>query len=359
MIQAGSRTPKPTVMKSQHSASIFTANFSCDNQYIYSGGDDFELIKHDLSTGKLVSKYEHCDAIYSVAPHPSSPSIVLSASEDGCVYTIDTRQPHRRVDFGMVLCGPQGAYNCAVYNPVEPRLVAVCNSDTGTALYDIRQKKRIIRYKCDGRGIAQEEATSACFDRTGRQLYVMHCNHPPCLYDLWHEEARFSFKECMESYMYRNTVMPKSGCFMGQDDEYVVCGSDDFRVYIWKIPNPCQSTQPFLDNKEVNLPHLILPGHRSIVNHVCYSKVHHVLATSGVENIIKLWSHEQLNSSQTVSRSGDPPTQSRYSSNERNHLIDITPTDPLAEDSSIIARVDALIEENETAADEDMSLSDD
>ena len=61
-----------------------------------------------------------------------------------------------------------------------------------------------------------------------------------------------------------------------------------------------------------------------------------------------------------VSRSGDPPARLRYSSSERNHLIDITPTDPLAEDSSIIARVDALIEENETAADDDMSsLSDD
>ena len=70
MIQAGSRTPKPIIMTSQHSANVFTANFSCDNQYIYSGGkemgivltylrshnsvdslgDDSELIKHDFKT---------------------------------------------------------------------------------------------------------------------------------------------------------------------------------------------------------------------------------------------------------------------------------------------------------------------
>ena len=61
---------------------------------------------------------------------------------------------------------------------------------------------------------------------------------------------------------YKNMVTMKSGCFMGQNDEvtspppppppslsryyttvsfcvlqYVVSGSDDFRVYVWKIPN--------------------------------------------------------------------------------------------------------------------------
>ena len=73
--------------------------------------------------------------------------------------------------------------------------------------------------------------------------------------------------------------------------QYVVSGSDDFRVYVWKIPNTCRNTQPFMDkeDKEVNLlPHLILPGHQTTVNHACYSKVHHVLATSGLERITKV-----------------------------------------------------------------------
>lgn len=46
------------------------------------------------------------------------------------------------VDSGMMLCESTEAYHCAVFNPVEPRLVAVCNSYNGTALYDTRQKKR-------------------------------------------------------------------------------------------------------------------------------------------------------------------------------------------------------------------------
>ena len=42
----------------------------------------------------------------------------------------------------MMLCESTEAYHCAVFNPVEPKLVAVCNSYNGTALYDTRQRKR-------------------------------------------------------------------------------------------------------------------------------------------------------------------------------------------------------------------------
>ena len=42
----------------------------------------------------------------------------------------------------MMLCESTEAYHCAVFNPVEPSLVAVCNSYSGTALYDTRQRKR-------------------------------------------------------------------------------------------------------------------------------------------------------------------------------------------------------------------------
>ena len=75
--------------------------------------------------------------------------------------------------------------------------------------------------------------------------------------------------------------------------QYVVSGSDDFRVYIWKIPTSRRGSQlsrsdGVLTMSMSTMPHLILPGHRSIVNQTCYSKVHHILATSGVEKVIKV-----------------------------------------------------------------------
>ena len=76
---------------------------------------------------------------------------------------------------------------------------------------------RLVRYKCTTWPIVREDAVSACFDRTGQQLYVMHRVLPPVLYDLWHEEARLSFMDNTGSY--KNIVTMKSGCFMGQNDE--------------------------------------------------------------------------------------------------------------------------------------------
>ena len=42
-----------------------------------------------------MNSYEHLEAVYSVATHPSSPEVILTASEDGCVYIIDSRLPRR------------------------------------------------------------------------------------------------------------------------------------------------------------------------------------------------------------------------------------------------------------------------
>lgn len=51
---------------------------------------------------------------------------------------------------------------------------------------------------------------------------------------------------------------------------------------MWKIPKD--------DSNWVKSAHMILRGHRSIVNHVRYNSRHSILASSGVEKIIKVWS---------------------------------------------------------------------
>lgn len=43
-----------------------------------------------------INTIEHNDAVYCVAAHPSSPHIILTASEDGTVHIVDTRLPARR-----------------------------------------------------------------------------------------------------------------------------------------------------------------------------------------------------------------------------------------------------------------------
>lgn len=64
-------------------------------------------------------------------------------------------------------------------------------------------------------------------------------------------------------------------------------GSDDFNLYMWKIP-PMNLFETF--KTWVKSAHMVLRGHRSIVNQVRYNQASCIFASSGVEKIIKIWS---------------------------------------------------------------------
>ena len=63
-----------------------------------------------MHRGQFVNSYEHLEAVYGVAAHPSSPEVVMSASEDGCVYIIDTRLPRRECELHHVIYEPRPLY---------------------------------------------------------------------------------------------------------------------------------------------------------------------------------------------------------------------------------------------------------
>merc|ERR1711962_754739 len=83
---------------------------------------------------------------------------------------------------------------------------------------------------------------------------------------------------------YYNSCTMKSCSFGGPNDEFVFSGSDDFNLYMWKIPQAGE------DESWQDHAHLVLQGHRSIVNQVRYSRQKCLLASAGVEKIIKIWS---------------------------------------------------------------------
>lgn len=69
----------------------------------------------------------------------------------------------------------------------------------------------------------------------------------------------------------------KSCSFAGLDDEYVMSGSDDFNVYVWKIPEDDSSEKCAW----VDEAYLVLNGHRSIVNQVRFNKQMGTIASAG------------------------------------------------------------------------------
>ena len=109
---------------------------------------------------------------------------------------------------------------------------------------------------------------------------------------------------------YYNSCTMKSCCFGGPNDEYVLSGSDDFNVYMWRLPEEGD----FCSQWVARAQH-VLQGHRSIVNQVRYNHSRSLLASSGVEKVVKLWSVLPLPARETTSETVE--TQDRGESGDR------------------------------------------
>ncbi|XP_066514936.1 DDB1- and CUL4-associated factor 5-like, partial [Hoplias malabaricus] len=71
---------------------------------------------------------------------------------------------------------------------------------------------------------------------------------------------------------------------------YILSGSDDFNLYMWKIPKDPEAGGP---GRVVNGAFMVLKGHRSIVNQVRFNPHTYMICSSGVEKVIKVWSPYQ------------------------------------------------------------------
>nr|BAN20982.1 WD and tetratricopeptide repeat protein [Riptortus pedestris] len=91
---------------------------------------------------------------------------------------------------------------------------------------------------------------------------------------LWREEAR---DYILRFYGHCNTTTDiKEANFFGCDGQYIVAGSDDGSIFIW-------------DRKTTNSIR-VLRGDSSIVNCLQPHPVYCLLATSGIEHVVRLWS---------------------------------------------------------------------
>lgn len=72
---------------------------------------------------------------------------------------------------------------------------------------------------------------SVRFNSHGSQVLALRRRLPPILYSTYAEEPICQFYHSN----YFNSCTMKSCTFAGEDDEYVVSGSDDFNLYIWRV----------------------------------------------------------------------------------------------------------------------------
>ncbi|XP_033360392.1 DDB1- and CUL4-associated factor 5 [Bombus vosnesenskii] len=271
---------KPTVMKVQHISNIFCLGYDNSKTKIFSAGNDDQVIVHDLRTGDVVNLFVHEKPVYGLSVHPHNDNVFASACDDGRVLIYDIRGSNAMETF--CLARYKTAFHSVMFNPVEPRMLATANAKEGVSMWDVRKPlKPILRY---GNESSAQSCMNVRFNAAGNRLLALRRRLPPVLYDVDSSTHLCQF----DHPGYYNSCTMKSCCFAGDNDEYVLSGSDDFNLYMWKIPSE--------DVKWVNFAHMVLRGHRSIVNQVRYNQASCIFASSGVEKLIKIWSPFPLGS---------------------------------------------------------------
>ncbi|KAM3871187.1 DDB1- and CUL4-associated factor 5 [Diretmus argenteus] len=282
MEQAIHARSKPVKLKGEHLSNIFCLAFDSSNKKVFSGGNDEQVILHDVERGETLNVFLHIDAVYSLSVSPVNDNVFASSSDDGRVLIWDTREPPHGEPF--CLASYPSAFHSVMFNPVEPRLLATANSKEGVGLWDIRKpRSSLLRY---GGSMSLQSAMSVRFNSTGTQLLALRRRLPPVLYELHSRLPSFQF----DNQGYFNSCTMKSCCFAGDKDQYILSGSDDFNLYMWKIPKDPEAGGP---GRVVNGAFMVLKGHRSIVNQVRFNPHNYMICSSGVEKVIKVWSPYQ------------------------------------------------------------------
>jgi len=263
---------QPHVLKNQHHSNIFTLAWDHENRRVFSGGNDHQVLVHDLEKQQLADLFPHENAVMCVSVQPDQSDVFASACKSGEVNLYDLRSSNGEPV--LVASSDHGAFESCAFNPVRPNEIATAHVAKGVQIVDLKMPGRpLMRFK-SGKEAYEQNVSSVRFNERGDQLLAMRSKLPPVLYSVDAEEPLCQFDH--EGFL--NSCTAKSCCFVGDRDQYVCSGSDDFGVYIWKCPS--EKSQ-----KWVHEAHLKLRGHRSIVNQVRYNSKFHLLISSGVEKI--------------------------------------------------------------------------
>ncbi|XP_055815493.1 uncharacterized protein LOC129885290 isoform X2 [Solanum dulcamara] len=278
-----------------------------------------QILEHGKVETKLLAK--HQGRAHKLAIEPASPHIVYTCGEDGLVQHIDLRtdtatelftcQPLRVRRYMSVL-----HLNAITIDPRKPYLFAVAGSDEFARIFDIR------KYKWDGStdfgqpadyfcpphlvgdenvgitGLAFSDQSELLVSYNEENIYLFTKDmglgpDPSPTSPLYNESDESEMGQDHESDAsavdmksganigpqvykgHRNSETVKGVNFFGPKCEYVVSGSDCGRIFIWK--------------KRGGDLVRVMEADKHVVN--CIESHPHtaVLASSGIENDIKIW----------------------------------------------------------------------
>ncbi|OMO53471.1 hypothetical protein COLO4_36721 [Corchorus olitorius] len=276
---------------------------------------------------KLLAK--HQGRVHKLAIEPGSPHILYTCGEDGLVQHIDLRTGTATELFSCHPINDSRRYPLQVIgltaiaiDPRNPNLFAIAGSDEYTRLYDIRKYKwdastdfgqptdhfcppHLIDGQVGITGLAFSDQSELLVSYSEESIYLFTrdmglgpnpvpssplsaCSEASAM-GLDHSAVSALAKEADEiskeaiPQVYKghtNCETVKGVSFFGPKSEYVVSGSDCGRIFIWK--------------KKGGELVRVMEADKCIVN--CIESHPHtmVLASSGIENDIKIWTPKAI-----------------------------------------------------------------
>ncbi|EGG01380.1 uncharacterized protein MELLADRAFT_92101 [Melampsora larici-populina 98AG31] len=265
-----------------------------------------------------------------VTCHPEEPDRFLSASEDGTVIEYDLRL--KTFSQASVLLQNQLEYSDVLWNPISSHLFAA-STNYGLKLYDRRMlgpdptkniSASILTYSTNlimpkpKLKISQPEISSISFDESGQLLSLIISKWYPTLYSLNDPHPITVLK----SSNYKDSCTIKHGSFSTSNhskDLHFTIGSDDFKIYDWKLPSIGELKEerklmksysdwsnefpdeaigygkgPVTIPKVIEEPEFILSGHQSIPNTIKFHSSLPFLLSSGIESLIKVHTPQSI-----------------------------------------------------------------
>ncbi|XP_062021539.1 uncharacterized protein LOC133738110 isoform X1 [Rosa rugosa] len=313
---------------SGHNSNVFQAKFmpySDDRSIVTCAADGQVRHTQILERGQVESSKlaRHRGRAHKLAIEPGSPHIFYTCGEDGLVQHFDLRTgaPTKLLTC-QTLDGrrsylPVVSLNAIAIDPRNPNLFAVAGSDEYTRLFDIRKYNwdgssdigQPTNYFCPPHligndqvgitGLAFSEQSELLVSYNDEFIYLFTREmglgpNPPISMssdasemsdDHESEESPSSMdtdeKTVPQVYKgHLNSETVKGVNFFGPKCEYVVSGSDCGRIFIWK--------------KKGGELIRVMEGDKDVVN--CIKSHPHtmVLASSGIENDIKMWTPKAL-----------------------------------------------------------------
>lgn len=274
---------------SGHKANVFQSKFMPGDLLITSCSRDGQVRLAELSvTGALRSTKklgQHKGPAHKMSLLPDCPYVVLSAGEDGQVLSVDIRE--QKPDKILLLKNEKDK-KVPIYSihssPSNGNWFCTSGRDQYVRIFDRRFLGRdgrghggqVVRY-CPENLKDNDEfkayITCAVFSEDGREVIGSYNDEDIYLFNTHDPEGSSHIHKYQG---HRNSATVKGVNFYGPNSEYIISGSDCGNIFIWdKQTEGLVKLMPGDDNGVVNVlePHPTMP----------------VLATSGLDDEVKLW----------------------------------------------------------------------